>query len=82
MKNTWTNLLDSDWFYHNQAGGMLIERSGNSLELFVKQLVTQPRLASSISVGQAMFDGRKTKCCYLQQSQVCFYPTRVIQDQI
>ena len=61
---------------------MLLERSENSLELFVKQLVTQPRLASWISVGQAMFGGRKTKCCYLQQSQVCLYPTRVIQGQI
>ena len=35
-KTTWTNLLDSDWFYYNQAG-MLLKKSENLLELFVKQ---------------------------------------------
>ena len=56
---------------------MLLERSENLLELFVKELVILSRLASWISLVQAMFDGRKTKCGYLYQSQVCLYPTRV-----
>ena len=44
---------------------MLLERSENLLELFVKELVILSRLASWISLVQAMFDGRKTKCGYL-----------------
>ena len=36
MKNIWTNLLYSDWFYYNEAG-MLLEKSKNLLELYVKQ---------------------------------------------
>ena len=44
---------------------MVLERSENLLELFVKELVILPRLSSWISLGQAMFDGRKTKCGYL-----------------
>ena len=32
---------------------MLLEKSENLLELYVKQLVIQSRLASSISLGQA-----------------------------
>ena len=43
---------------------MLLERSENLLELF-KELVILSRLASWISLVQAMFDGRKTKCGYL-----------------
>ena len=41
---------------------MLLEKSENLLELSVKQLVIQSRLASSISQGQAIFGVRKTKC--------------------
>ena len=53
--------MDSDWFYYNQAD-MLLEMSENLLELSVKQLVIQWRLASSIFWGQAMFGMWKTKC--------------------
>lgn len=55
-KNTWTNLLDSDWFYYKQAE-MLFEKSQNLLKLSVNQLAIQSRLASSISLGQSMFTG-------------------------
>ena len=67
LKNRWTNLLDSDWFYYNQAG-MLLEKSGNLLELSVKQLVMQSSLGSSSSLSQTMFGVWKTKCwcCLLQ----------------
>ena len=61
LKNTWINLLDSDWFYDNQVG-MLLEKPENLLELSVKQLVIESRLASSISLGQAIFGVWKTKC--------------------
>ena len=54
LKNTGTKLLDSNWFCYNQVG-MLLEKSENLLELSVKQLVIQLRLASSISLGQAIF---------------------------
>ena len=37
LKKTWTNLLESDWFYYNHAG-MLLEKSEDLLELYVKQL--------------------------------------------
>ena len=37
LKKTWTNLLESDWFYYNRAG-MLLEKSEDLLELYVKQL--------------------------------------------
>ena len=40
LKNTWTNLLDSDWFWYNQAG-MLLEKYENLLELSAKQLLLQ-----------------------------------------
>ena len=40
---------------------MLLEKYENLLELFVKQLVIQSSLASSISLGQAMFGVWKTK---------------------
>ena len=53
-ENTWTNLLDSDRFYYNQAG-LLLEKSENVLELSVKQLVIQSSSVSSISLGPAMF---------------------------
>ena len=59
--NTRIKLLDSDWFYYNQAG-MLLEKSENLLELSVKQLIIQSRLTSSIFLGQAMFGVWKTKC--------------------
>ena len=36
LKNTCCNLLDSDLFYYNQAG-MLLKKSRNLLELYVKQ---------------------------------------------
>ena len=49
--NQWTNLLDSDLFYNNQAG-MLLEKSENLLELFVKQSVIQSSLARSISLSR------------------------------
>ena len=43
IENTWTNLLDSDWFYCNQAE-MLLEKYENVLELSVEQLVLQSNL--------------------------------------
>ena len=46
--------MDLDWFYYYKAG-MLLEESENILELSVTQLVIQSRLASLISLGQAMF---------------------------
>ena len=63
MLNTWIKirLLESDWFYYNQAG-MLLEKSENLLELFVKQLVIQSRLASSIFHGHAIIGVWKMKC--------------------
>ena len=51
LKNTWTDLLDADWYYYNQAG-ILLEKYENLLGLFVKQLVVQSNLACSISQGQ------------------------------
>ena len=45
VKNIWTNLLYSDWFYYNEAG-MLLEKCKNLLELYVKQLVIQSGLAN------------------------------------
>ena len=47
---TWIKLLDSDWFYYIQPG-MLLEMSENLLELSVKHLVIQSRLARSDYVG-------------------------------
>ena len=41
---------------------MLLEMSGNLLEISVKQLVIQSRLASLISRGNTMFGVWKTKC--------------------
>ena len=41
LENTWTNLVDSDLIYYNQAG-MLLE---NLLKLSIKQLVIQSSLA-------------------------------------
>ena len=41
---------------------MLLENSENLLELSAQQLVTQSRLASSNSFGQAIFGVLKTKC--------------------
>ena len=43
----------------------LLEMSENLLELSVKQLVIQWRLASSIFWGQAMFGMWKTKCRFV-----------------
>ena len=40
LKNTWTNLLDSDCFYYNQVG-MMLEKYENLRKLSVKQLVIQ-----------------------------------------
>ena len=48
---TWTDLLDADWYYYNQAG-ILLEKYENLLGLFVKQLVVESNLACSISQGQ------------------------------
>ena len=53
LKNTWTNLLDSDRFYYNQPG-MVLENYENLFQWSVKPLVTQLSLASSISLGQTM----------------------------
>ena len=63
LKSTWTNLLDSDLFYHNQAE-MQLEKYESLLELSAKQLAIQSSLASSISLGQTMFTVRKTKCFF------------------
>ena len=52
FKNTWTNILDSDLVYYNQAG-MLLE-SVKILELSRKQLVMHSSLASLTSLGQTM----------------------------
>ena len=41
---------------------MLLEKSDNLLELSVKLLVIQSRLASSISLDKGMFSMWKTKC--------------------
>ena len=57
---TWIKLLDSDWFYYNEPG-MLLEMSENLLELSVKHLVIQSRLASSDDVGVWK---TKCKCCF------------------
>ena len=53
--------MDTDWFCYNQAG-MLLDKSENFLELFVKQLVIQSRLASWITLDQAMFVVWKSRC--------------------
>ena len=53
LKNTWTNLLDSDRFYYNQPG-MVLENYENLFQWSVKPLETQLSLASSISLGQTM----------------------------
>ena len=53
LKNTSTNLLDSDRFYYNQPG-MVLENYENLFQWSVKPLVTQLSLASSISLGQTM----------------------------
>ena len=60
----WTNLVDSDLFYYNQAG-ILLENYENSLELSVKRLVIQSSLASSVSLGQTMCGMWKTKMLML-----------------
>ena len=57
LKNTWTNLLSSDWVHWtlidlmnpNQAKMMTLEKYEDFLELSVKQLITQ---SSPISFGQ------------------------------
>ena len=49
MKNSWTNLLGSNLFYHNQAE-MLLEKYENLLELATKQEVIQTSLESSITI--------------------------------
>ena len=64
LKNAWTNLLDSDLLYYNQAG-VVLEKYVNLLELSIKQLVIQSRLASSISLGQTMCGVWKTKMLML-----------------
>ena len=57
--------MNSHLFYYNQAE-MLLEMYENLLELFVKQLVIQLSLASSISLGQTTMCGvRKTKILML-----------------
>ena len=61
LKNTWTNLLDSDWFCYKHTR-MLLENYENLLELSDKQLAIQSNLVSTISLGQTMFDVWKTKC--------------------
>ena len=52
--NAWIKLLDSNWFYYNQTR-KLLEKSENLLELPVKQLLMQSRLASLTFLGQDMF---------------------------
>ena len=49
MKNSWTNLLGSNLFYHNQTE-MLLEKYENLLELSTKQEVIQTSLESSITI--------------------------------
>ena len=53
LKNTWTNLLDSDRFYYNQPG-MVLENYENLCQWSVKPLVTQLSLASLVSLGQTL----------------------------
>ena len=60
LQHACTKLLDSDWFDYNQAG-MVLGKSENLLELFVKQLARQSRSTSLISLGQAMFSVGKNK---------------------
>ena len=50
---TWTKLLESDFFYYNQAE-MLLEKYENLLELSDKQLVIPSSVADSIFLGQSM----------------------------
>ena len=47
LKNTWTNLWESDWFYYKQAI-MPLEKYESFLGLPVKQIVIQSSLASPI----------------------------------
>ena len=48
-----TNLLESDWFYCNQAW-MLLVKYENLLQWSVKQLVIQSSLASLIFLGRTI----------------------------
>ena len=64
LKNTWINVLESNWFYYNQAGISVI-KVWNLLELSVEHLVIQSRLTTSMSLSQAMFGVWKTKCYML-----------------
>ena len=58
LKNTWTNLLDSDLFYYNQEG-MLLEKSEYLLELSVSNTI---KISKFNSLGQSVFVVWKTKC--------------------
>ena len=49
LKNTWTNLLDSDLFYYNQEG-MLLEKSEYLLELSVSDTIKINMLIPLVSL--------------------------------
>ena len=51
LKNTWTNLLDSDLLYYNQEG-MLLEKSEYLLELSVSNTI---KISKFNSLGQSVF---------------------------
>ena len=71
--NYWTQI---DFVRTKQ--GCWLEKFENLLELSIKQLVIEPSLASSISLGRTMFGVWKTKC-YCCKVRYFPYPTRVIQ---
>ena len=54
--------MGSDWIYYNEAA-MLLEWYENLLLRFVKQLVIQLNLASSVSLGQTISSVWKSKYC-------------------
>ena len=85
IENTWTNLLDSDWFYCNQAE-MLLEKYENVLELSVEQLVLQSNLEHNQVyqvwfpyVGLCLVFEKPNFNAFCGKVRHTLYPTRVIQ---
>ena len=62
--NAWIKLLDLNWFYYNQTR-KLLEKSENLLELPVKQLLIQSRLAS---LKQLLIQSRLASLTFLGQA--------------
>ena len=83
IENTWTNLLDSDWFYCNQAE-MMLEKY--VLELSVEQLVLQSNLEHNQVyevwfpyVGLCLVFEKPNFNAFCSKVRHTLYPTRVIQ---